>query len=213
MRGIGATGAGANAGPGGAELVRVRARDPRSAVARGMSQETCAGPTGFCYEVRVEDVVAAFVELFPISSERFSLELVRESVHQDAGEVWGGIDGVDEGPLRATLRTIVWEVDGETRSIRDIKEQIVPWLCAEHREDPRVRAYLEGWAQAVRYVLAQHDELQAAGSTGAAADKLEISMPYDFFYPAVLRLRRPQTADQFTEALLSSKKRLGKLLP
>lgn len=165
-----------------------------------------------CYEERVEDVVAVFLELFPISSGRFSLEFVPESVNEHTGEVWGGID--DAGDLRATLRMIAWEVDGDTRAIRDIKEQQVVWLSERHREDPRVRAYLEGWAHAVHYVFAQHEELQAAGVvTGAAADKLAGCMPYDLLCAEVLDLRRPQTADEFTEALLSSKKRLGKLLP
>lgn len=162
----------------------------------------------------MEDVAAAFAELFPISSDRFSLEFVRETVNEETGEVWGGIEGIDDGPLRATVRTVLWEIEGDTRSIRDVKEQRVMWLYEEHREDARARAYLEGWAQAVRYVLAQYDELHAQGLlTDAAADKLAMCMPYDFFYPDALGLRRPQTADDFTEAMLSSRKRLGKLLP
>lgn len=167
-----------------------------------------------CYDRRVEDVVAAFLELFPISSERFSLEFVPETVNENTGEVWGGVQGIDEGPLRATLRTIVWEVDGDTRSIRDIKEQELVWLSERHRDDPRARAYLEGWAQALRYLFAQREELQAAGLlTGKAADILEMCMPHDLMCPDVLDLRRPQTADDFTEVMVSSKKRLGKLLP
>lgn len=162
----------------------------------------------------MEDLVAAFTELFPIKSGRFSLEFVPEEIDQNTGEVHGGIDGVDEGNLRATLRMFTWDLDGETMSIRDIKEQRLVWLWERHREDPRARAYLEGWAQAVHYVFAQHEELHAAGMlTGETTDKLETSMPYDFVFPEVLDLRRPQTADEFTEALLSSKKRLGKLLP
>lgn len=162
----------------------------------------------------VEDVVAFFSELFPIRSERFSLELVCEHVDETTGEVFGGADGQDGGDLRATMRTIGWDVEDGVQSIRDVKEQQVVWLLARHREDARARAYLQGWAQAVQFVLERHEELRAAGTlTEQAAQRIDYSMPYEFMGPDVLDLRRPQTADEFTDALLSSKKRLGGLLP
>lgn len=162
----------------------------------------------------MEDVVAAFLELLPIASEQFSLEFVPETVNETTGEVWGGMDGVEDGNLRAMLRSIMWDVEGGARQIRDVKEQMVVWLCERNRDDPRVRAYLEGWAAALRFVFARHEELRAGGTlSDEAAQRLECSMPSELLNAEVLDLRRPQTADDFTDALLSSKKRLGKLLP
>lgn len=158
------------------------------------------------------DVARLFSEVFPIQSELFELAFVPEVVDENTGEVFGGTHEDDRGYWRATMRTITWERDeGGERQIRDVKEQDVVWLYPEHRDDPRVPAYVAGWAAAVQYVLDRHAELAAAGQPGA--DRLDVSMPHDFFNPGVLELSRPKTADDFTDALLSSKKRLGKMLP
>lgn len=146
--------------------------------------------------------------LLPIRSDRFSLES-GEYIDEDAPDV-----ADPPGALRVTVRTVVWEASDGALSIRDVKEQGVMWLHARHREDPRVRAYMEGWAAALQFVLDRHAELAAAGALSArVSERLEFSMPFDLFCPAVLDLKRPRTADEFAEALLSSKQRLGRLLP
>lgn len=158
------------------------------------------------------DLARLFSAVFPIRSEQVSLELVSESVDESTGEVSGGTCEDSQGYWRATLRLIVWEHEGGGLQIRDIKEQQIVWLYPELREDPRVPAYIAGWAAAVQYVFDRHSELAAAGDPRGGA-QIDVSMPHDFFDVGVLKLRRPQTEGDFTDALLSSKKRLGKLLP
>lgn len=159
------------------------------------------------------DLASLFAEVFPIRSDVFELAFVTETVNEDTGEVSGGTGEGAYGHWRATLRTISFErgSDGGMQ-IRDVKEQECVWLYAEHKDDPRVPAYVAGWAAAVQYVLDRHAEAAAAGDVGVT-DRLDVVMPFDFVCPSVLGLRRPQTADEFTDALLSSKSRLGKLLP
>lgn len=160
------------------------------------------------------DLASVFAEQFPIGSDTFSVELVPETVHEDSGEITGGVHESADGRLLATLRTYVWEIEGGVRSIRDIREQQLVVLPAELSADPRVPAYFAGWAAALRHVLERHAELAAAGArTDAQRQRLEYAMPSDLLFPDVLKLRRPQTPDEFTDALLSGKKRLGRLLP
>lgn len=157
-------------------------------------------------------LATVFDEQFPISSEHFSLEFVPESVNEGTGETWGGVQETDGGHLAATLRLFVWDVHEGERSVRDIKEQQVVVLHKDHVDDPRVPAYLEGWVAALRLVFERHDERLAAGDP-SASDRIEGAMPHEFVFPDVLALRRPQTAEEFTDALLSGKKRLGGKLP
>lgn len=146
--------------------------------------------------------------LLPIRSELFSLEAA-DSIDEDAPD-----EDDPPGDLRITVRTIVWEREGEALSIRDIREQEVVWLLARHREDPRVRAYMEGWAAALQFVFARHAELAAAGALSERArQRLEYAMPHELLSPGVLDLRRPRTADDFTAALLASKQRLAMFSP
>ncbi len=159
------------------------------------------------------DFAAAFAELFPISSDTFSLELVPETVNEETGEVNGGTAEHD-GAWRATIRTVTWDIEGGQRSIRDVKEQDVFLGFADTFDDPRLPAYLEGWAAALRFIFTRHAELSAEGALPARVrEAFEQSMPSDFVCPDLLALRRPQSADDFTEALLSSKKRLGRFVP
>ncbi|MCY0987593.1 hypothetical protein OV203_10690 [Nannocystis sp. ILAH1] len=158
-------------------------------------------------------LVEALSQLFPISSEHHSLELVDESVDADSGEVYGGRSATPEGGLVATVRLVVWDVQGEERMMRDIKEQRVTIVAAEHLEDPRVPAYLEGLAAALNLAFARVDETIADKGHGALSDRLAEAMPYEFFPGDVLALRRPQTAEDFSDALLTNRKRLGWLLP
>lgn len=149
------------------------------------------------------DLARAFAEHLPIRADAFALELVPDEHRGDA-----------PSDLRATLRTLVWDDRDGERSLRDIREQTVVIVRREHSDDPRVPAYFAGWAAALRFVLERHAELAAAGlRTEALRQRLEYSLPMDLVFPGVLRLRRPQTADDFTAALLSGKKRLGRLLP
>jgi hypothetical protein len=157
-------------------------------------------------------LVEALSQRFPISSEHHSLELVDESV-DSAGETWGGCKVTADGRLEATIRLIAWDVQGEDRSMRDIKEQQVTIVAAEHLEDPRVPAYLEGLAAALGLAFARVDEAIADKGFGAWTDRLAEAMPYEFFPGDVLALRRPQTAEDFQDALLTNRKRLGWLLP
>lgn len=159
------------------------------------------------------ELASLFSEVFPLRSDVFELSFVSETVDERTGEVSGGTHADANGYWRATMRTISWERGSDgVLQIRDMKEQECVWLYPEHADDPRAPAYVAGWAAAVQYVLDRHAELAAAGD-GGVTDRLDVVMPYEFFCPLVLRLRRPQTADEFTDALLSSKSRLGKLLP
>jgi len=162
--------------------------------------------------MRAMDLAEAFGQQFPISTEYYSLEFIPESVDENTGEVLGGFHELASGNLAATLRFFVWEVNDGARSIRDIKEQQVFVVPKAHVDDARVPAYFAGWAAAVRFVFERHDERRAAGDQ-AASQRLDWAMPHELVFSDILGLRRPQTADEFTDALLSGKKRLGRLLP
>ncbi|PCC73561.1 hypothetical protein SAMN02745121_08459 [Nannocystis exedens] len=155
----------------------------------------------------------AFTRHFPISFPYCSLEFVAKGAGIAAEDGWGGCVVNDEGHLVATIRLFIWEDDGDDRSIRDVKEQQVTIVTAPYLDDPRLPAYFEGWAAAVRFASARLDEISAAQGFAAVSERLAAAMPDEFFCPEVLRLRRPQTADDFMDALLSNRKRLGWLLP
>lgn len=150
---------------------------------------------------------------FPISSDRFSLELPDTWTDEDSGEIHEYLRQLPNGDWRATLRFVGWDVDGDVRSVRDIKEQEVIVLHARHGEDPRVSAYAAGWAAALRHVFQVHAELAAAKELPEKlADALAYSMPSDLCFPDALDLKRPRTAADFTDAMLSGSRRLGALL-
>lgn len=160
------------------------------------------GPGDLLLEWAAMRVFSQFQALFPIRSDHYAIELV------------GALDEGAPADLVATVQTIVWEGEGAARTVRDIRQQEVVWLLARHREDPRVPAYLTGWADALRFVLARHAELAATGELPrAVAQRLEFALPHELLCPQLLDLRRPQTAEAFTEALLVSDKRLGRFLP
>ena len=93
-----------------------------------------------------------FQSLLPIRSDTHAPELVKTQGEDTALN------------LRATVRMIARDGEGEARSIRHIREQDVVWLLARHRADPRVPAYLDGWADALRFVLGRHQELRRLAS-------------------------------------------------
>ncbi|MCY1054191.1 hypothetical protein [Nannocystis sp. SCPEA4] len=159
------------------------------------------------------DLAAAFSQHLPISSAHYSLEIAEQRIDGDAGEAWSALSVNAEGDRVVTVRLVVWEVDGDDRSIRDIKEQDVVVVPAAHVDDPRVPAYFDGWAAAVRTAFTRLEEVIVAEGEAAAGNRVEEAVPYEMFCPEVLELRRPQTAEEFTDALLSNRKRLGWLLP
>src|SRR5688572_15168632 len=58
---------------------------------------------------------------------------------------------VVDGNVWVTVRTVVWEHDGETQSIRDVKEQELS-LVPPGGTDELIPAYLEGLALGIRRV-------------------------------------------------------------
>lgn len=138
------------------------------------------------------DAAQIFGDVFPIGSELSTLEVVHVE-ERDAGVV-------------LTLRLIHWSrgEDGQ-RSLDTIKEQEVFALATAQREDPRLAACVAGWAAAVRYVFEQDDE--------HGADTIQGLMPHELcVVGALLELKRPQSAEDFTDAALSGRKRLGGFL-
>ena len=157
-----------------------------------------------------EELVSA---CFPIETSGRSLVLVPETVDEDTGEVHGGFQGREE-ELIAVLQLVRWEVGAHGRTVREVKEQWVTLVPMGAREEPRLAAYLAGWAEVVRVVFAEHDERAAAGTLpDELAQALERAQPAELAGCDVLALRRPRTAAEFTDALLRGKQRLGRFVP
>lgn len=114
---------------------------------------------------------------------------------------YGGQPSVEEtasADLRATLQLISWDVSEGQRQIRDVKEQQLWLVPAGARDDgDRVKAYLLGWAAALRTLFVDLDVSEL--------------MPHDLACPDVLTLRRATTAADYQAALLRPS-RLGRLL-
>lgn len=107
-----------------------------------------------------------------------------------------------EDSLRLTVRLVSWDrPDGsEERQITDIKEQSLylgPVSLLQRGE--RLMAFFHG----------SHAVLQQLFDSGLNTDTL---LPHELLRPAVLKLVKAQTADDFRRALLT-KKRLGGWLP
>ncbi len=144
------------------------------------------------YDARAMDVLEIFREAFPAGSDRVRLELVEAAVQ-------------DERSLVLTVRLVVWDANEDgSLSIRDVKEQQI-WggAIAELASAPRLAECVEGWRMAVEQVFSQ-DDLEFADTL----------MPADLLpnFTLLLALKRPRTADDFAEALLTSKQRLGRFL-
>lgn len=134
--------------------------------------------------VTVAELDELFRARFPVraASERASLEFVEVA---PMGESYG-----------VTLRLVVWDVDGETMSIRDVKEQQV-WFDPRDSSVVRLTQYLKAYDYVASRALA-HPEI-------------EMLMPHDLFDGRVLKLAKAQTDVDFVKAL-SVKSRLGKYL-
>jgi hypothetical protein len=146
-----------------------------------------------------EDVRTTLEALFPIrgrtthsdteQSHFCSLELAveRKTFEHPNGSIW------------ATLHLFVWETSNGEESIQTIKEQEVAVVPAATRDRPEiVRAYLQGWAQALATVL---PELSSA--------QIDSLMPYGLVFAGAATLRKAATAQDFCKAFLV-KSRLGK---
>ncbi|MCA9663528.1 MAG: hypothetical protein KC486_34680 [Myxococcales bacterium] len=127
----------------------------------------------------------------PITSDLVAVECV-------------GVESRADGGAATTVRLIIWELDGEQRMIRDLKEQELRW-SAEQLADPRLDAFVAGWAAALGEVFAAISEV-------GDVSKIECYLPCDLLELSALRLKRPRSADDFRDALLQPS-RLGKLLP
>ena len=136
----------------------------------------------------LDQIAAVLREVFPVREGTFAYELANP-----------------EQPVRAdgviTIRFIVWDQQGETMSIRDVKEQeLFVFDPALLQGDTPVLELLRGWADAVREVFAR-----------AKPEKLDYLMPHDLAPGDAIRLRRATTAAEYRDAMLK-KSRLGKFL-
>lgn len=144
-----------------------------------------------CYGDSDMDVQQLLRDAFPVRSDRVSLELVDLNLH-------------DEDSLTAVVRLFVWELDGDgNASIRDAKEQEVYLGTTSELDDPRLPDCIAGWVLALEHLFAQDDH-----------DWVDTLMPHDLMPPLVglLELKRPRDAEDFADALLGSKQRLGRWL-
>ena len=150
----------------------------------------------------------------PIETEFFALLLVDPASDHHTGTSVPGVRVRPDGHTIATLQLMVYEMVGNKRQIRDIKEQEVVLLRAEHRDDPRIDAYVAGWRDAVIEVLTQQEALLKRDRAAFERFKHSVDrlMPHDLCTPELLDLKRPQDAAAFTDALLN-KKRFGQFLP
>jgi hypothetical protein len=145
--------------------------------------------------LRPEELAAWLEELLPVRGGAVALEAAPQG---DAGCV------VEDarGGLSAVFRLVVYDRsdEGEIDRIRDIKEQQIFVVGAEHRDEPgRVRAFVEAWASLMPEVL------------GRLGDDADVLMPYDLVNFSPLALARATTVDDFRRALLV-KSRYGRLL-
>jgi hypothetical protein len=153
-------------------------------------------------------------DALPIETELFAPHLVDPASDHHTGMSVPGVRMRSDGYTIATLQLVVYEMVGGKRQIRDLKEQEVVVLRAQHRDDPRVDAYVAGWRDAVLEVLTQQEALLKRDRAAFERFKHSVDclMPHDFCTPELLDLKRPQDAAAFTDALLS-KRRFGQLLP
>ncbi|HFE44263.1 MAG TPA: hypothetical protein ENJ18_02050 [Nannocystis exedens] len=127
----------------------------------------------------------------PVASELISLECIN-------------VDATGDGGAETTFRLLIWEQEGEERTILDVKEQVFRW-SAEQLGDPRLASLIAGWAAAL-------GEVFAALSENGDISPIERCLPCDLLDLSVLRLRRSRSTDDFCKALLRPS-HLGKFMP
>lgn len=96
----------------------------------------------------------------------------------------------EDGAVRARLQLIVYEGEGDTRQVRDIKEQELFLLDASQRERPeRALAFVRAWSRSVAAI---------AAGRGAAPETL---LPVDLLVPEALADASLETEPEFFDAL------------
>ena len=132
----------------------------------------------------MDDWVTGMQAHFPMRSkdELFSYEFVEMA---------------DSGEMNAVLRAIVFESDGDSRYIRDIKEQVVNCGSRAHFDDPQ--RYFS-FIRALREIISHCD-----------VEAFESAMPSDLMPADALDLAKAKNENDFLHAL-SAKSRLGGFL-
>ncbi len=135
--------------------------------------------------LRAEDLAAWLEAQLPLGSGRFQLA---PGASPDEGLVFEN----EQGGLSAVIRLIVWDDDGESRSVRDVREQHVVLVPAALRDEPeRVRTFVGAWAALMPEVLER------------LGDEAQLMMPHELVDFSALKLARAETADDFRRALLA----------
>ena len=146
----------------------------------------------------LEKISAWLERLTPMKGGRYSVEIVPEVDEERL--LYCLLD--QRGELRLTLRLVTWEEEDDKEALRmvqDIKEQQVWFLSAEQvQANERLRAYLEGWARAVEFVLARGKEI-------------ETLLPFELVFPQVFALKRPKDAEDFFNAF-GVRSRMGRYI-
>lgn len=140
---------------------------------------------------RLESFAELLRDTFPARSERVSLEFVTVELRE-------------ERSVMVTIRLFVWETGADGMLvIRDVKEQEVFVADVDELDDPRMAACVAGSNQALEQLFLQDDLAW-----------VDDCIPADLLQPygGLLRLKRPRSAEDFAEALLASKQRLGRFL-
>lgn len=134
------------------------------------------------------DLHDRFAPFFPIGPDAVQLHVVEGD--DDSGD--------DPEQTWITVRLIVWDVDGDQRSIRDIKEQRLfggpVWL---YEDEPRVEQMLRAQQEVLGEVLAD------------PRTPIDGLMPHDLLRLDVLKLKTARTQEHFSKAL-RAKSRLGR---
>lgn len=147
------------------------------------------------------DLAAVLADLFPITSANFTLEFVALRDALVAGQ------RRRTEALVATLRLVpAGDDDGALAYTQDV-DLVYPM----HADDPRLPAYVTGWASALRSLLARRDELEMVGALPGG--HRQALAPADLVHPDVLYAGHLATPAEFAHALLFGTSRLGRLLP
>ena len=137
-------------------------------------------------------------EAFPIKNTYYSLLAVDDNEH-------GSLSFIDsESNLKIVMQLIQWEFDGTDRKITSIYEQELLLAYSRHTRDSRLEAYVGGWVIALEEVFIHIEKKGQEGLLGI--------LPHDLVYPKVLDLKKPLSDNDFVDAFLNSKKRLGRFL-
>lgn len=141
--------------------------------------------------------------ILPVCGPRFQLASLHGAIqgHSDPHE---GLFESRSGDLCLDLLFICFDEPNEdgVQLIEDAKSQECVLVFADHVDHPHLKAYLDGWAQALLHIFAHGDPKH-----------LQKLTPQELIFPGVLNLRAPRTAEEFTQALLGSRHRLGHALP